>query len=191
MNLLRQVILIISKGFQIYDMYERYCRTVEAENADEYLRREVHMVVGWNREIHGRSGGRRGGIWMNEVLPEGVSARDGWIYADYRINDDDWVEQTYGDGTKLPATWGGLSGGPVWLVWRPEPTVERYEKVLEGVVFYQSPRSGQRTRRVRTHYDLSLVRLLHRAGIAPAAMMTEADIDRTIRDWPAPAWWGE
>ena len=54
------------------------------------------MVVGWNQEIHTRSGGRRGGIWMNEVLPETVSALIGWLYADYRINDDSCVEQSYG-----------------------------------------------------------------------------------------------
>ena len=63
---------------------------------------------------------------MNELVPEDVSARDGWVYRDYRINDDRWSEQTYGDGTTLPSTWGGVSGGPVWLVWRPEPTKERY-----------------------------------------------------------------
>ena len=187
----RAVFYNLAKGFQIYDTYERYCRARGSVDANEYLSRQIHMVVGWNREIHERSGGLGGGIWMNELVPEDVSTRDGWVYRDYRINDDRWSEQTYGDGTTLPSTWGGVSGGPVWLVWRPEPTKERYEKMLAGVVFYESPRSGLRTRKIRTHHDLSLIRLLHRAGVARTDVMSEADIEKAVRNLPQPERWRE
>ena len=187
----RAVFYNLATRLQIHDAYERYLRTVKPGDANEHLSREVHMIVGWNREIQARNGGRRGGIWMNEVVPETMSAAEGWTYRDYRINDDRWEIQSYGDGTKLPTTWGGLSGGAIWIVWRSDPAVDRYEKILAGVVFYESPQWGQRTRIVRTHYDLSLIRLLHRAGIAPQFVMNEEDIAKAIRNLPLPERWEE
>ena len=187
----RAVFYNLTTRLQIHDAYERYRQTVKLGDANEHLSREVHMIVGWNREIQARDGGRRGGIWMNEVVPETMSAAEGWTYRDYRINDDRWAEQSYGDGTKLPKTWGGLSGGAIWIVWRPDPAVDRYEKILAGVVFYESPQWGQRTRTIRTHYDLSLIRLLHRAGIAPQYVINEEDIAKANRNLPLPERWEE
>ena len=145
------------------------------------------MAVGWNHEIHARSDGARGGIWMNEVLPENVTAEDGWLYAEYQINDDSWVEQAYGDGTTLPTTWQGLSGGAVWHVWRPDSAEDRYEKMLVGVPFYEIRQPVERSMTIRVHHDLSLLRLLHRAGIAPPDAITDDEIASGLRAVAAPS----
>ena len=153
---------------------------------NEIIRDNLFIAVGWNQEIHARSEGKRGGIWMTEVTPETVSAADGWDYADFRISDDRRERQTYDEGTELPSTWGGLSGGAVWHVWRSDPSRAEYEKLLAGVVFYEIPRNGERTMSVRTHHDLSLLRLLHRARVAPSDAIGEGDIVAALAKMPRP-----
>ena len=162
-------------------------RRLGPRSTDQYLKQHVYMAVGWNHEIHARSDGARGGIWMNEVLPENVTAEDGWLYAEYQINDDSWVEQAYGDGTTLPTTWQGLSGGAVWHVWRPDSAEDRYEKMLVGVPFYEIRQPVERSMTIRVHHDLSLLRLLHRAGIAPPDAITDEEIASGLRAVAAPS----
>ena len=181
----RAVFYNLTTGFHAHDSYKTQGRRLGPPSADQYLKQHMYMAVGWNYEIHARSGGARGGIWMNEVLPENVTADDGWLYAEYRINDDSWVEQTYGDGTNLPATWQGLSGGAVWHVWRPDPTEDRYEKMLVGVPFYEIRQPVERSMTIRIHHDLSLLRLLHLAGIAPPDAITEEEIVKGLQEVPA------
>ena len=180
----RAVFYNLTTGFRLHDSYKTEGRKKGSRSREQYLSQHVYMAVGWNHEIQARSDGKRGGIWMNEVLPESISADDGWLYAEYRINDDSWVEQTYGDGTRLPATWQGLSGGAVWQVWRPDPTEERFEKMLVGVPFYEIRQRVERSMKIRVHYGLSVVRLLHRAGAGAPDMITEEEIVTALRDVP-------
>ena len=181
----RAVFYNLTTGFRAQDSYKTDGRRQGPRSTDRYLKQHVYMAVGWNHEIQARSGGVRGGIWMNEVLPENISADERWLYAEYRIKDDSWVEQTYGDGTRLPASWQGLSGGAVWHVWRPDATEERFEKMLVGVPFYEISQTVERSMTIRVHHDLSLVRLLHQAGIAAPDMITEADIMTALREVPS------
>ena len=46
-----------------------------------------------------------------------------------------------------------------------------------------------RTRWMRAHYDLSLIKLLHRAEIAPAGVMTEDDVEQAARNLRLPQSW--
>ena len=170
----------LTTGLRMHGFYKERERTLGAQNPEELMNQQVHVAVGWNMEIHARSRGRRGAIWMNEVLLERLRAKDGWLYADYRINDDEWTEQQYGDGTRLPASWQGLSGGAIWQVWRPDPNAECLEKMLVGVPFYQTRLSTDRSVSVRTHHDLSLIRLLHRARVAPRDTITESEVVETV-----------
>ena len=183
----RSVFYDYAKGLRIRDMYKNKYRKQGDRNSTDYLSHHMNMAVGWNYEIHKRSDGRKGGIWMNEVLPENLSAKDGWLYRDFRIDDERWVERSYNDGTMLPTSWGGLSGGSVWHVWRSERTVDRYEKMLVGVPFFQISQPSQRSMTIRAHYDLSLLRILQRAGIAPRGSLTENGIIDALRDLDPPA----
>lgn len=183
----RAVFYNLATGLRAYDAFKAEGRREEPRNTEQYLRQHLYMAVGWNHEIHARSAGVRGGIWMNEVLPETVTAANGWVYADYRINDDSWLEQNYGDGTKLPATWQGLSGGSLWHVWRPDPSRPDFEKMLVGVPFYEIRQSAKRSMTIRTHHDLSLVRLLHKAGIAPPGAITDEEIVKGVQTPPVPS----
>ena len=121
---------------------------------------------------------------MNEVLLERLLSKHGWLYADYRINDDEWAHQTYGDGTRLPSSWQGLSGGAIWQVWRSDPTSDRFEKMLVGVPFYQTPLSRDRSMSIRTHHDLSLLRLLHHARVARRDTITENEVVAAVNEGP-------
>ena len=121
---------------------------------------------------------------MNEVLLERLLSKHGWLYADYRINDDEWAHQTYGDGTRLPSSWQGLSGGAIWQVWRSDLTSDRFEKMLVGVPFYQTPLSPDRSMSIRTHHDLSLLRLLHHARVARRDTITENEVVAAVNEGP-------
>ena len=182
----RAVFYNLTTGLRTFDVFKRRLNAHGTPGMNEIVRDNLFIAVGWNREIHARSEGKRGGIWMTEVTPETVSAADGWDYADFRISDDRWERQTYDEGTELPSTWGGLSGGAVWHVWRSDPSREEYEKLLAGVVFYEIPRNGERTMSVRTHHDLSLLRLLHRARVAPSDAIGEGDIVAALAKMPRP-----
>ena len=59
-------------------------------------------------------------------------------------------------------------------------------KILRGVAFYEIQRRGGRAMEVRAHYDLSLLRLLHQAGLAPPDTMSGTDMVEDLRDLPAP-----
>ena len=111
--------------------------------------------------------------------------KDGWLYADYRVNDDEWTQQEFGDGTRLPSSWEGLSDGAIWQVWRPDPTSDRVEKMLVGVPFYQTRLSTDRSMSIRTHHDLSLLRLLHRARVAPRDAVTESEVVELVNRYGA------
>ena len=174
----------LTTGLRTHALYMERERTYGQRHPEDLLNQQVHLAVGWNMEIHARSKGRRGGIRMNEVLLEGVAGKDGWLYAHYRINDDEWTHQAYGDGTRLPSSWQGMSGGAVLQVWRPEPGRKRMEKMLLGVPFFQTPASTDRSMSIRTHHDLSLLRLLHRARVAPRGTMTEDEIVNRVNNDP-------
>ena len=166
----------LTTGLRTFDAFKRKIRARGTPSTNEIIRDNLFMAVGWNREIHARSDGTRGGIWMTEVTSESVFGIDGWEYADFRINDERWKRRTYDEGTEIPSTWKGLSGGAVWHVWRPEPSREEYAKILTGVVFYEMLGNGGRTMSVRVHHELSVLRLLHRARMAPAGAIGEEDI---------------
>ena len=172
----------LSTGLRTHTLYKERERTLGAQDPEELLNQQVHLAVGWNMQIHARSRGREAGMRMNEVLLERLGANDGWLYADYRINDDEWTHQSYGDGTRLPSNWQGLSGAAIWQVWRPDPNEEHLEKMLVGVPFYQTARSANRSMSIRTHHDLSLLRLLHRAGVAPRDAMSESEVVETVNE---------
>ena len=174
----------LSTGLKTHALYKERERTQGVKNPEAFLNQQVHLAVGWNMEIHTRSRGRRAGIRMNEVLLERLLPKDGWLYADYRINDDEWTDQEYGDGTRLPSSWQGLSGGAIWQVWRPDPNAECLKKMLVGVPFYQTALSTDRSMSIRTHHDLSLLRLLHRARVAPRDTMTENEIVDEVNKGP-------
>lgn len=168
----RAVFYNLTEGLRNHDRYKSQGRVNGPRSDKELMGQHVYIAVGWNHEIHTRSVGGRGGIWMNEVLPENITAAQGSLYADYRINDDSWIGDKYLDRTRLPASWGGLSGGAIWHVWRPDPNTEQYEKTLAGVVLYEIPQSAERSMTIRAHFDLSLLRLLHRARVAPPGAIT-------------------
>ena len=172
----RAVFYNLTTGLRASDAFKRHLNAHGTLSTNDSFRDNILIAVGWNREIHARSEGKRGGIWMTEVASESVFGVDGWEYADFRISDGRWTRKTYDDGTELPSKWGGLSGGAIWHVWRPEPSREEYEKILTGVVFYEIPRNGERAMSVRAHLDLSLLRLLHRARMAPEGAIEEREI---------------
>ena len=183
----RAVFYNLTEGLRSQDRYKSQGRVDGPRSDMELMGQHVYIAVGWNHEIHARSVEGRSGIWMNEVMPENITASQGWLYADYRINDDNWIADRYEDGTMLPASWQGLSGGAIWHVWQPDPNIEQYEKMLAGVVFYEIPQSADRAMTIRAHFDLSLLRLLHRACVAPPGAITEEEIVEALRELPAPS----
>ena len=74
----------------------------------------------------------------------------------------------------------------MWHVWRPEPSEDRYEKMLLGVPFYEIPQSARRSMTIRVHAEPSLLRLLHRAGIAPRGSAPEQEIVKSLVNAPRP-----
>ena len=182
----RAVFFNLTAGLRTFDAFKGITLAHQKVNPIHYIRQSMYTTVGWNHEIHERSHGLRGGIWMTEVLPTNFSSTDGWLYSDFRIDDNTWAERTFSDGTKIPTTWEGLSGGSVWHIWRPDPTADLYEKMLVGVPFYQTFEPDPPSTTIRAHVDLSLLRLLHKAGAAPPDIIAETDILSALRDLSNP-----
>lgn len=176
----------LTQGFCRLDAFLRGPDGKGLPVADEIVGNNMFVATGWNREIQERSGGRRYFVGITEVGAKRVSAMDGWHYADFLIHDDRWESQAYEDGTKLPSTWGGLSGGAIWQIWRPDRTSNELVKILRGVAFYEIQRRDGHAMEVRAHYDLSLLRLLHQAGLAPPDTTSGTDMVDALRDLPAP-----
>ena len=97
---------------------------------------------------------------------------------------DEWEHQEYGDGTRLPSSWQGLSGGAIWQVWQPDPSSDRLEKMLVGVPFYQTALSAGRSMSIRTHLRDTLGHVLIRERghmPPPHPVARQRRIDRDAR----------
>ena len=175
-----------TKGLCTLEAFQRGPNGEGPPGADQFAGNNLVMAVGWNREIQERRGGQPCFVGMSEVWPERQSALDGWHYADFKIDDDRRESRAYEDGTKLPTTWGGLSGGAVWQIWRPDRSREGYVKILRGVPFYEFPRRGGRTMSIRAHFDLSLRRLLHKAGVPSPVGLRAEETSTALGNLPVP-----
>lgn len=178
----RAVFFNLTTSFRTLDDFKQLSHTGQMANPHQHLLQNMYIAVGWNHESHARSHGLRGGILMTEVLPTNIASADGWLYCDFRIDDDTWAERIFSDGTKIPSTWEGLSGGSVWHIWRPDPNADRCEKMLVGVPFHQTPKQDRPPTTIRAHYDLSLLRLLHKARVAPPGTISETEILSALLD---------
>ena len=125
------------------------------------------VAAGWNHEVQELSGGRRYFIGMTEVAPQGISAEDGWQYADFLIEHERAESQAHDEGTALPSIRRGLSGGAIWHLWRKDGSDEVLSRTLRGVAFREISRDEEHAIHVRAHCDLSILRLLHQAGVVP------------------------
>ena len=171
----------LNKGLKKYGTWEQNLKAVGGLSENEIVSDNLFVAVGWNQQIHGRTRGRRGGIWMTEVIPECLYEHKGWEYANYRINDKEWSRRTYDDGNVLASRWHGLSGGGIWHIWRSDPGSESFEKVLCGVPFHQIPHRDGRTMSIRAHHGTSLLRILHHAQSAPRGAPSEDEIVTAVQ----------